>query len=79
MFCQFLLDSKVTQSFIYIYSFPHIILHHVPLFFKIFSFFSTKLDFFLFLNLFIFKIFLLFFLMVLEEGPIVGDVSVNAA
>ena len=30
VFCQFLLYSKVTQSYIYIYSFAHIILHHVP-------------------------------------------------
>ena len=29
MFCQFLLYSKVTQSYIYIHSFSHIILHHV--------------------------------------------------
>ena len=32
MFCQFLLYRKVTQSYIhmYMYSFSHIILHHVP-------------------------------------------------
>ena len=30
MFCLFLLYSKVTQSHIYIHSFSHIILHHVP-------------------------------------------------
>ena len=29
MLCQFLLYSKVTQSYIYIHSFPHIIFHHV--------------------------------------------------
>lgn len=29
MFCQFLLYSKVTQSYVYIPSFPHIIFHHV--------------------------------------------------
>ena len=29
MFCQFLLYSKVTQLYIYIHSFFHIILHHV--------------------------------------------------
>ena len=30
MFCQFLLYSKVTQLYMYIHSFFHIILHHVP-------------------------------------------------
>ena len=29
MLCQFLLYSKVTQSYIYMYSFSHIIFHHV--------------------------------------------------
>ena len=31
VFCQFLLYSKVTKSHIYIHSFSHIILHHLPL------------------------------------------------
>ena len=30
MFCQFMLHSKVTQSYINIHSLSHIILHHVP-------------------------------------------------
>ena len=30
VFCQFLLYSKVTQEYIHIHSFSHVILHHVP-------------------------------------------------
>ena len=30
VFCQFLLYSKVTQSYIYRYSLSHLILHHGP-------------------------------------------------
>ena len=29
MFCEFLLHSKVTQSYVYIHYFSHIVLHHV--------------------------------------------------